>query len=180
MEDAAEGEGIATQLAIDEADEPRLKYSALSHDAPFPGAPLRLAVSDKVLALGTSTGAVLILDYNGNQVWIARGLRWRARPACWGPWGSPAATQRQGRMAHPTLEIPAAHPRPTAMQVHAFKEHHAAVTELSFDQTAEYLGSSSEDGTVVVSGGCVCAFMRVRGKEGRGGHRLRLGAVLLP
>ena len=49
-------------------DEPRLKYSPLSNAAAFPGAATRLEVSDKVLALGTNTGAVLILDYNGTQV----------------------------------------------------------------------------------------------------------------
>ncbi|KAL6770739.1 hypothetical protein ACKKBF_B32460 [Auxenochlorella protothecoides x Auxenochlorella symbiontica] len=89
--------------AVDSSDEPRLKYSALSPDASIPGTALLLAVSDKVLALGTSTGAVLVLDYNGNQV-------------------------------------------------QAFKEHHAAVTDLSFDAEAEYLASCSADGWVVIYG----------------------------
>lgn len=53
---------------VDSGEEPRLKYSALSPDTSIPGTALLLAVSDKVLALGTSTGAVLVLDYNGNQV----------------------------------------------------------------------------------------------------------------
>lgn len=65
------------------------------------------------------------------------------------------------------LNLPRAHTRCTPLagcvQVHAFKEHHAAVTELSFDQTAEYLGSSSEDGTVVVREG-VCSGW-VAGRE---------------
>ncbi|KFM22706.1 Vacuolar protein sorting-associated protein 41-like protein [Auxenochlorella protothecoides] len=88
---------------VDSSDEPRLKYSALSPDTSIPGTALLLAVSDKVLALGTSTGAVLVLDYNGNQV-------------------------------------------------QAFKEHHAAVTDLSFDAEAEYLASCSADGWVVIYG----------------------------
>lgn len=57
-------------------DEPRLKYSPLSDEARFPGSVLRLVVSDKVLALGTSTGAVLILDYNGNHVSNGQGVQY--------------------------------------------------------------------------------------------------------
>lgn len=122
VEDAAEGEGIGPPLAIDEADEPRLKYSALSHDAPFPGVPLRLAVADKVLALGTSTGAVLILDYNGNQVWNAAAWGWRARPAgllLGGPFPRPLDSPGCGGTAAPHASTcpghtPGARPWPAA------------------------------------------------------------------
>lgn len=41
-------------------------------------------------------------------------------------------------------------PSPPLHQVQAFKEHHAAVTDLSFDAEAEYLASCSADGWVVV------------------------------
>lgn len=65
---------------VDSSDEPRLKYSALSPDTSIPGTALLLAVSDKVLALGTSTGAVLVLDYNGNQVLVM--VVWSALGPC--------------------------------------------------------------------------------------------------
>lgn len=52
-------------------NEPRLSYAAFGSDVPFiltADAAARLCVSDKVLALGTESGAVHILDLEGNKV----------------------------------------------------------------------------------------------------------------
>jgi len=50
-------------------EEPRLKYSAIScKSILLKDSATKLCVSDKVLALGTSNGAVFLLDYDGNQV----------------------------------------------------------------------------------------------------------------
>ena len=62
------GEG-ATELA--DAEEPRLKYQRLGSDVTEllgKNAATCLCVSDKILALGTSSGTVHILDYSGNEV----------------------------------------------------------------------------------------------------------------
>ena len=63
-----------TELGDAEADteeEPRLKYQRLGSDvADLLGknAATCLCVSDKILALGTHSGTVHVLDYSGNEV----------------------------------------------------------------------------------------------------------------
>ena len=55
-----------------EEEEPRLKYQRLGSDVTEllgKNAATCLCVSDKILALGTSSGKVHILDYSGNEVW---------------------------------------------------------------------------------------------------------------
>ena len=55
----------------DMEEEPRLKYQRLGSDvADLLGrnAATCLCVSDKILALGTHSGTVHVLDYNGNEV----------------------------------------------------------------------------------------------------------------
>ena len=54
-----------------EEEEPRLKYQRLGSDVTEllgKNAATCLCVSDKILALGTSSGTVHILDYSGNEV----------------------------------------------------------------------------------------------------------------
>ena len=64
--------GNTQALDFDEAEEePRLKYQRLGCDvAELLGnnAATCLSVSDKILALGTHSGAVHVLDYIGNEV----------------------------------------------------------------------------------------------------------------
>ena len=51
--------------------EPRLKYQGFDGDLPTllrSQEATRLCVSDKILALGTTTGSVHLLDYSGNEV----------------------------------------------------------------------------------------------------------------
>ena len=51
--------------------EPRLKYQGFDGDLPTllrSQEATRLCVSDKILALGTATGSVHLLDYSGNEV----------------------------------------------------------------------------------------------------------------
>ncbi|KAL4447636.1 hypothetical protein ABPG75_004855 [Micractinium tetrahymenae] len=88
-------------------EEPRLKYGPLGADSPRVAAvsatASRLAVSDKVLAVGHRDGAVHLLSHQGDQV-------------------------------------------------RSFKEHSGEVTDLCFDDSAEYLASASSDGTVAVYG----------------------------
>ena len=55
---------------VDTEEEPRLKYQRLGSDvAELLGknAATCLCVSDKILALGTHTGIVHVLDYSGNE-----------------------------------------------------------------------------------------------------------------
>ena len=61
----------ATELGDAEEEEPRLKYQRLGSDVTEllgKNAATCLCVSDKILALGTSSGTVHILDYSGNEV----------------------------------------------------------------------------------------------------------------
>ncbi len=58
----------------DTEEEPRLKYQRLGSDVVDlwgKNAATCLCVSDKILALGTHSGTVHVLDYNGNEVSIA-------------------------------------------------------------------------------------------------------------
>ena len=97
------------------------------------GAPAtRLAVSDKILALGTAVGSVHLLDYGGNQARAAAGS------------GGGRAT-----FACPPTHTPSP---PLAHQVRALKEHSGTVTDLCFDESAEHLASCAADGSLVVSG----------------------------
>ncbi|GAB4813865.1 hypothetical protein N2152v2_000911, partial [Parachlorella kessleri] len=55
--------------------EPRLKYQGFDGDLPTllrTREATRLCVSDKILALGTTTGSVHLLDYSGNEVKVYR------------------------------------------------------------------------------------------------------------
>lgn len=66
------GNGDNQPLDFNEPEEePRLKYQRLGCDvAELLGnnAATCLSVSDKILALGTHSGTVHVLDYNGNEV----------------------------------------------------------------------------------------------------------------
>lgn len=61
------------EAADAEEEEPRLKYQRLGSDVTEllgKNAATCLCVSDKILALGTSSGTVHILDYSGNEVCV--------------------------------------------------------------------------------------------------------------
>jgi WD40 repeat protein len=80
-----------------------------------------------MIALGTLDGTVHILDFLGNQV------RPHSRPLS---------------LALSRLFI---NSQIFAFQVKEFAAHTAAVNDLSFDIEGEYIGSCSDDGTVVIN-----------------------------
>ncbi|EYU36117.1 hypothetical protein ABFS82_14G237400 [Erythranthe guttata] len=89
----------------EEEDEPRLKYQRMGGSVPTllqTDAASCIAVAERMIALGTHSGSVHILDFLGNQV-------------------------------------------------KEFIAHTAAVNDLSFDIEGEYIGSCSDDGSVVIS-----------------------------
>lgn len=71
-EDIDERENLQpTDAEADMEEEPRLKYQRLGSDVGEllgRNAATCLCVSDKILALGTHSGTVHVLDYNGNEV----------------------------------------------------------------------------------------------------------------
>ncbi|XP_073270278.1 vacuolar protein sorting-associated protein 41 homolog isoform X2 [Primulina huaijiensis] len=90
--------------AEEEEDEPRLKYQRMGGSVPTllqSDAASCIAVSERMIALGTHGGSVHILDFLGNQV-------------------------------------------------KEFNPHTSAVNDLSFDIEGEYIGSCSDDGSVVI------------------------------
>jgi len=135
--------------------EPRLKYERFRSDVPAildKQAATRLCVSDKILALGTQNGTVHVLDYDGNEV------------RC-------TARAQQGPTPLSSVAAPARGPRPLRLwllcnylrlpcsQIKCYREHGGAVTDLSFDASAENLASCASDGSLAVSAtaelGCV-------------------------
>ncbi|KAI7729707.1 LOW QUALITY PROTEIN: hypothetical protein M8C21_012385, partial [Ambrosia artemisiifolia] len=88
----------------EEEDEPRLKYQRMANDVPSllsSDAASCVAVAERMIALGTHSGSVHILDFLGNQI-------------------------------------------------KEFKAHTAAVNDLCFDLDGEFIGSCSDDGSVVI------------------------------
>lgn len=68
-------EQAVTKTGTEEDDEPRLKYQRLGASVSEileTAAASSLCVSEKILALGTHTGSVHVLDVSGNEVWSAR------------------------------------------------------------------------------------------------------------
>jgi hypothetical protein len=62
-----------SEADIDTEEEPRLKYQRLGSDVVDllgKDSATCLCVSDKILALGTHSGTVHVLDYNGNEVCV--------------------------------------------------------------------------------------------------------------
>ncbi|KAL1558191.1 Vacuolar protein sorting-associated protein 41 [Salvia divinorum] len=89
----------------EEEEEPRLKYQRMGGSVPTllqSDAASCIAVSERMIALGTHSGSVHILDFLGNQV-------------------------------------------------KEFIAHTAAVNDLCFDIEGEYIGSCSDDGSVVIN-----------------------------
>lgn len=129
-------------------EEPRLRYGPLIVESPRPTATgpasTRLAVSDKVLAVGDRDGQVHLLSHQGDQV---RAIELRRGSIAPSTLQTPAATA-----AAATPAATAAPNCPSAIpQVRSFHEHSGEVTDLCFDDSAEHLASASSDGTVVVS-----------------------------
>lgn len=76
-----------TETGDAEEEEPRLKYQRLGSDVTEllgKNAATCLCISDKILALGTSSGMVHILDYSGNEVWSR--LSFLPKPPSESPW----------------------------------------------------------------------------------------------
>ncbi|CAI9778370.1 unnamed protein product [Fraxinus pennsylvanica] len=89
----------------EEEDEPRLKYQRMGGSVPTllqSDAASCIAVAERMIALGTHSGSVHILDFIGNQV-------------------------------------------------KEFTAHTAAVNDICFDIEGEYIGSCSDDGSVVIN-----------------------------
>ncbi|CAA2955632.1 vacuolar sorting-associated 41 homolog [Olea europaea subsp. europaea] len=89
----------------EEEDEPRLKYQRMGGSVPTllqSDAASCIAVAERMIALGTHSGSVHILDFIGNQV-------------------------------------------------KEFAAHSAAVNDICFDVEGEYIGSCSDDGSVVIN-----------------------------
>jgi WD40 repeat protein len=124
-------------------NEPRLSYAAFGADVPAIVAAdsvTRLCVSDKVLALGTESGQVHILDLEGNKVpkidYIHSNNIRVVFLFCIAP--------RQASYVVVLLLC--------LLQIKTYTEHTTAITDLSFDENAENLASSSSDGSIVVVG----------------------------
>jgi hypothetical protein len=101
--EAEPAQAAALAPPSDEAveQEPRLKYARFERDVPGilgRQAATRLCVSDKLLALGTRSGAVHVLDYGGNEVRPTHALRGRAASLLR---ASRAVCQRAGRSPPP-------------------------------------------------------------------------------
>lgn len=106
------------------ADEPCLKYELLGGDCSSilaSTSATALAVSDKLLALGTAAGSIHILDFEGNQVPVV--------------------------YTHDIVRVP---PCAQQNQVNRVDAHQAAITDLCLDGEAEWLASSAVNGTVHV------------------------------
>lgn len=131
----------------DMEEEPRLKYQRLGSDvAELLGrnAATCLCVSDKILALGTHSGTVHVLDYNGNEVS-------QALPKTSIVWDIASDAQyahHRQLMGSPRF----CH----GVQVKRIEAHKSAVNEICFDEAVEYIASCSDDGTVAVSSPCWC------------------------
>ena len=138
-----------------EEHEPRLKYHRLGADAEADSllaedAATCLCVSDKLLALGTKSGTVLILDYSGDKVehggWTMLFIHCLLqRMHCLLQRSLQAATPWLWPQCHCCITVP------WLVQVNQFNVHKGAVHDLSFDETVEFVASCSEDCTVQVS-----------------------------
>ena len=129
-------ESIASSTSsIPDEEEPRLKYQRLEADTGdilLETEAACLCVSEKMLALGTQDGGVHLLDYDGNEV-IKLHLQCLQ---------SPCGTHdiykyRLNGQLH-------------ALQVRRFQAHKGPVNDLCFDETAEFIGSCSDDGGAMV------------------------------
>ncbi|GMH11106.1 hypothetical protein Nepgr_012947 [Nepenthes gracilis] len=104
-EEVEEDDGVSGEEDGEEEDEPRLKYQRMGGSVPTvltTDSASCIAVSERMIALGTLGGIVHILDFLGNQI-------------------------------------------------KEFTAHSAAVNGLCFDIEGEYIGSCSDDGSVVVN-----------------------------
>ena len=118
----------ATETAEEKEDEPRLKYQRLGSSVPEvleKTSASCLCVSEKILALGTHGGSVHVLDVSGNEV-------------------SGNTYENAAFEGSYTLKT-------GLMQVKSFPAHKAVVNDISFDEEAEFIASSSDDGSVAVS-----------------------------
>ncbi|KAG6474149.1 hypothetical protein ZIOFF_068073 [Zingiber officinale] len=123
-EDDAEEEEEEEEM--EEEEEPRLKYQRLGGSVPSllsNDAAASIAVAERMIALGTHDGTVHILDFQGNQV--------------------PKLGNLQDSPPEMMLILP---------QVKEYTSHTATVNDISFDSEGEYVGSCSDDGTVVING----------------------------
>lgn len=113
--------------SIPDEEEPRLKYQRLEADTGdllLETEAACLCVSEKMLALGTQDGGVHLLDYDGNEVILSL---LSCLPSC-------------------LCLAPAS----MCLQVRHFQAHKGPVNDLCFDETAEFIGSCSDDGGAMV------------------------------
>jgi hypothetical protein len=146
---AAAGAAAAAAASLQEqratSQEPQLKYERLGGDVAGileTDSASCLKASEKILALGTHTGVIHILDYSGNEV--------RSGPRARGLAGL-AADIRTCRKGAPDAYATAAPCLlPPAAQVKRLQSSTSAVMDISIDRSEEYLASCSQDGVVVV------------------------------
>ena len=70
---AASDSEESTERSTEPENEPRLSYQTFDADVPtilHRDVATCLCVSEKLLALGTRSGGVYVLDYEGNKVWF--------------------------------------------------------------------------------------------------------------
>ncbi len=145
------GSVASSTSSIPDEEEPRLKYQRLEADTGdllLETEAACLCVSEKMLALGTRDGTVHLLDYDGNEV------------------PSSPSLNNQSNLIMCLLTIPVScaslllvmvlasgHGQTTACcpQVRCFQAHKGPVNDLCFDETAEFVGSCSDDGGAMVS-----------------------------
>ncbi|GFQ01023.1 vacuolar protein sorting-associated protein 41 homolog [Phtheirospermum japonicum] len=157
----------------EEEEEPRLKYQRMGGSVPSllqSDAASCIAVAERMIALGTHAGSVHILDFLGNQVsyfcllgWIPGSLNLSNLDGSGiglkiGFEGSssemPVAELVDEKDSCSRIETGTeGYIMPCAYKVVYVKEfiaHTAAVNDLCFDIEGEYIGSCSDDGSVVI------------------------------
>ncbi|KAJ8432343.1 hypothetical protein Cgig2_021113 [Carnegiea gigantea] len=128
-EDEEEDDDLSGDEDGEEEDEPKLKYQRMGGSLPSlltTDSATCVAVSERMIALGTHGGIVHILDFLGNQLLLEAlelGDAADLRPCC----------------LHFTCHVK------------EFPVHNAAVNSLSFDIDGEFIGSCSDDGSIVIS-----------------------------
>ena len=139
------GSIASSTSSIPEEEEPRLKYQRLEADTGdllLETEAACLCVSEKMLALGTQDGTVHLLDYDGNEVSDIHQQDIVCVCKCYTP--SSLLISAGSSEHRPGL----------VLQVRRFQAHKGPVNDLCFDETAEFIGSCSDDGGAMVSWHC--------------------------
>ena len=155
----------------EEVSEPRFRHQALAADVTqllMRTAASCLTVSDKMLALGTATGSVHLLDYGGNEVerHFAQTHHDLSRAVCVNRLHSRCCLAQillPGQMcvANATTLVLAAPIGDCCAQVKRYEAHGGRVNDLCFDERAEHVASCSDDGSVVVRSAAMVSWSAV-------------------